>query len=453
MPTRTAPVRVLNAAIAWSLLAFGGVYPWALAPVVLAAVFLLFATRPHVASSGHRVLDAALLASLVVVVLQLVPWPRYLVAVSSPGTLRTWDALTLQRHSLLPITVWPLATGEALAVTFAAIAMFWCARELFRVQGIRRSIRTVALAGALASFAGLLQRKTGTALVYGFWQPLEQGAWPFGPFVNRNYFATWVLMAIPLCTGYLLARHPGRVARDLRPWRVRLAHALDGRGIWLMTAVALMTIALFASLSRSGVIGFAAVLIVGCAGSPLRPGSRQRRVAATALVVVGATVLLWGDVASLVDRIHNTQVLDPHERQAIWRDTLPLVRDHWLTGTGAGAYERAMLLYQRTDRTYYDNQAHNQYLQIAADGGLLLVVPALVGLLALIAGGVRRLRADRTGIFWIRLGAAAGLSGVLAQGFWETGLRAPGNAILSAVLAAILLHEPMASSQTNRTTP
>jgi hypothetical protein len=33
--------------------------------------------------------------------------------------------------------------------------------------------------------------------IYGFWQPQYRGS-PFGPFVNRNHFAGWMLMVLPL---------------------------------------------------------------------------------------------------------------------------------------------------------------------------------------------------------------------------------------------------------------
>jgi O-antigen ligase len=400
------------------------------------------------------VLDAALLAALVVVALQALPLPRAVVAVLSPATVRHADALSLEEgRAWLAISLRPAATIEALVIASTGAAVFWSARELFRQQGVRRAIRTIAVAGAIASFAGLLQRKSGSNLVYGFWQPAEAGAWPFGPFVNRNFFATWVLMAIPICGGYLLARRPARLRRDVRPWRVRVAHALDGRAIWLMTVLGLMTVALFASLSRSGAIGLVGVTIVGWAGAQFRGDPPSRYGLGFGLVAIALAVLLWGDVPGLLARIEHTNGIEPGDRQAIWRDTWPLVREHWLVGTGAGAYQWAMLFYQQTDRTYYDNQAHNQFLQIAADGGLLLAVPACVVLVALTAGGLRRLRHDRTGMYWIRLGAAAGLSGVLVQGFWETGLRAPANAVLSGVLAAILLHLPIATDQANRTGP
>ncbi len=444
----------LNLLLAWSLLAFGGVYLWALVPIATGAIVLFATARPRIPSEHDRRLDLALVASVLVMAIQLLPLPRVIVRVLSPGTLEISDSLSLSGpRSFVPLSIWPAATLEAIAIVVSGIAVFWAARELFRYQGVRRAIRTVGWCGAVASFAGLLQRKSGSPLVYGFWQPLETGAWPFGPFVNRNYFATWVLMAIPLCAGYLMARRPARVRKDFRPWRVRVARALDGRAIWLMTVTGLMTVALFASLSRSGLGGLAAVLIVGWAGARWWPDSRRRYWALLGLVVISVMVLFWGDVLNLLTRLDGTRVLEPRDRVAIWRDTWSLIRGHWLTGIGAGAYERAMLFYQQTDRTYYYNQAHNQLLQVAAEGGALLVVPALVAFVTLISTGLRRLRHDRTGMYWVRLGAVAGLSGVAVQGLWETGLRAPGNAILSAVLAAILLHEPTATSHAIRPGP
>jgi O-antigen ligase len=128
-------------------------------------------------------------------------------------------------------------------------------------------------------------------------------------------------------------------------------------------------------------------------------------------------------------------------RVRIWRDTAPVVRDFWLTGTGVGTYRTAMLYYQQSDRVVQFNQAHNHYLQVTAEGGVLLL--AIVGgALAALARGVRkRLGSDASGAYWIRAGAACGLMAVALQSLWETGLVMPANAALAAVLAAIAIHE------------
>ena len=137
----------------------------------------------------------------------------------------------------------------------------------------------------------------------------------------------------------------------------------------------------------------------------------------------------------------------PHAcRAEIWRQTLPIIRDFPATGTGIGTYERAMLVYQEGNRQFTFNQAHNQYLQLAAEGGLLVGVPALVAAVAFVALATRRIRRDRSAAFWIRVGAVGALTGVATQGIWETGLRMPANAVLCGLIAAIAVHEPRVSS-------
>ena len=126
-------------------------------------------------------------------------------------------------------------------------------------------------------------------------------------------------------------------------------------------------------------------------------------------------------------------------RLVIWAESLPIARDFWLTGTGVGTYQTAMLVYQQSDRGIFFNQAHNQYLQVLVEGGLLLAVPVTVALVEVARLAVRRLALDLTPALWIRLGALGGLVGVAVQSVWETGLRMPANAVLAAVLAAIIV--------------
>src|SRR5262249_12460722 len=124
--------------------------------------------------------------------------------------------------------------------------------------------------------------------------------------------------------------------------------------------------------------------------------------------------------------------------------TLPIVRDFPIAGAGAGAYGRTMLVYQQSDRTLFFNQAHNQALQIAAEGGIAMLVLVGVAAVALARQIAARRRSERSPRFWIRLGAASGIVGVLVQSLWETGLRIPANGLLFAVVCAI------ASFQANR---
>ncbi|HWQ14436.1 MAG TPA: O-antigen ligase family protein, partial [Roseiflexaceae bacterium] len=161
-------------------------------------------------------------------------------------------------------------------------------------------------------------------------------------------------------------------------------------------------------------------------------------------LVACAAVVRWGDPLAALGRVDELGLARPHDRRVIWRETLPLVRDVWLAGAGTGTYATAMVFYQRTGREYAFNQAHNEYLQTAAEGGLLVFLPLAVAAVAFARLAARRLRADRSGVYRLRAGALAGLAAALVQSCWETGLRLPANALLAAVLAAIAVHDPVA---------
>jgi O-antigen ligase len=102
-----------------------------------------------------------------------------------------------------------------------------------------------------------------------------------------------------------------------------------------------------------------------------------------------------------------------------------------------------MILYQTGDRSLHFQEAHNDYLQIAAEGGLLVGVPALLVLMIFVRDVRRRFReSPKEGTtYWLRVGAAIGLLAIGLQSLFEFSLQMPGNAALFAVLAAIALHQ------------
>jgi putative inorganic carbon (hco3(-)) transporter len=116
------------------------------------------------------------------------------------------------------------------------------------------------------------------------------------------------------------------------------------------------------------------------------------------------------------------------------------VKDFWVTGIGAGTFETAMLAYQRGPSPFRINAAHSHYLQVAAEGGLLLGIPVLAAIVLFVRTAMERLAYDDAGMHWVKAGAVSGLAGVAVQSVWETGLTTPANGLLAAIAAAIVLH-------------
>jgi O-antigen ligase len=405
------------------------------------AVVLTTGVRPAIGGLTKG-FDLALVTCVCVVALQLVPIAAPLRRTLSPHLDRAVSVLWLAPDGpaaferAAPLSIDPGATRFALALVFGLVLVFWSARDIFSRGGIRVLARGIAAVGLLLALVALVQHTVSPTRLYGLY-PTIFGT-TFGPYVNRNDFATWLVMAVPVTIGYSLTRRasqsqPGRTA----PYHPR--PATEGLTVWLGASTCLMVAALFASLSRSGLLGsLAALACLLCL-------SRRRVDRAGRLLLIGgllgaAVAVAYANVGALADRVGDTLASGIGGRRVIWRETWPMVRDFAATGVGAGAYERGMLIYQRTKGQFYFNQAHDEYLQLAAEGGVALAVPLIIAL----TGGIRligaRLRSDHTPIFWIRAGAASGLLGVAVQSVWDTGLRMPANALLFALIAALALH-------------
>ena len=449
--------------LAWVTLPAGGVYPAVWIPAACATFLLATRVRPHVAwDEGVRPLDVMLILAGLLIAAQLLPLPSSILAAIDPQSVPLRVGLWLLPPGAdlglvrLPISILPRQTLAALGIFAAAALLFWTCRQICEAGGTGRIVRAIAVIGMIASIAAIIQTAENKELLYGFWKPQDAGARPYGPFVNRNHFATWVIMASPLVFGHLLARAPA--ARDGQPLLQRVVAAAEQLGsirIWLAASVCVMTLAVLISTSRSGLIGLMAAFAASALFSRGRHQPHTRRWTIFQGVLLAAVVLTFANFDSLMMRVDETLAPQGADRgrQAIWHDTLRVIHDFPVTGTGAGTYGAAIITYQTAEPGYAIGQAHNHYLQLAAEGGMMVGVPALLACACFAWLSRRRLADDLSANVLVRAGAIAGVAGVLVQSIWETGLRMPANAMLFAVLAAIATHASAASTHGHRAQP
>jgi len=437
--SRRLRVIALVALVAWPLVALGGRSATTATAFGLTCLALAVFERSRLGGA----VDRALLGLLAIVTVQLIPLPAALVAMLSPHAVAVSRALSIQLSTdagFRALTLSRTDTAWAWIVMAGAIATFLIARGRFRRGGVRQTVRMIVALGFAVSLLAIAQAATAGRDIYWRFRTEFEGPLPFGPFVNRNHFATWVIMALPLSLGYIAARLGKPAEPTHASVRARLASSVDPRTAWLLAAGVTMLVALLLSLSRSGMLALAATAcgtIVFCRHR-LDRRRRNRLLLAAALVVVGG--FAWADIPALGQRVAGAQS-GLANRLTIWRETVPIIRDFWLTGTGAGTYQRAMFYYQQSSRVVYFNQAHNHYLQIAAEGGAMLITAFVLAVIAFVRSAHERLTRDQSGLFWIRAGAACGLAAVALQSLWETGLAMPANAALAALLAALVVYE------------
>jgi O-antigen ligase len=425
------------------LVAFAGAYQWTTVPFFFGVAVLCALERPAIGRGPAGPLDWLLIACLAVVALQLVPIPPSIRGWISPGAAPFERAISLNPDLITldrtrrPVSLDAASTAWALALGTSAIALFWCARSVFNRGGVRATTRAIAWVGlALTAFVAT-QQATAPKLLYWVMRPVEKNATPYGPFLNRNGLACWFAMAIPLVVGYIVARSRSQAntVRDLAD--------VDPMQLWLVGSACLMTGGLLASLSRAAIIGSVVGLALFVWLARTRVAQKRRLAVMVAALVAMATVAtLYVNLGILATRMGEAFDAGVGGRARIWHDTWNMIKDFWFAGVGAGAFEHGMLKYQEGSRFFFFNHAHDEYLQILAEGGVLLAVPAALVLILSAKLIAALLRAERSALFWIRAGAASAIVAVAVQSIWDTQLRTPANTVLFAVVAAIALHSP-----------
>jgi O-antigen ligase len=457
--------------VAWGALAIGAVYPWGYVPLAtgcaLAGAFALQRARRDIAA--HRGIVFSLAAVALAIALQLLPLPETVRAVVSPrldGVLAQLDlGFALQTaaagaegpHVLHPLTMDAIATARGLLLFVAfSLLLVGLAATLGRV-GAGRLVPWIVAFGFLLAAFGIVQRLVlgdhawGGMKIYGLWAPHYKLTTPFGPFVNKNHFAGWMLMGLPLAAGYALGlAHVGmrRVRPDLRHRLLWLSSPDGGRVQLAAVAVACMAVALVMTRSRSGVGCFAVAMGVAAAVAARHQTTRTARFVVAGVLALIVLVPVVGGQAELARRFeHGTSDPSVRLRLDVWSVAGAIAKDFPLAGTGVNTFAVAAIPYSTPGKDYHFREAHNDYLQLAVEGGLLVGVPATVVLWCVVAAIRRRVAEDRpdSSTYWVRVGAVTGLAAIALQSVVEFSLQMPGNAVLSVVLLAIAVHRQPAT--------
>ncbi|HEX7796617.1 MAG TPA: O-antigen ligase family protein [Vicinamibacterales bacterium] len=445
------------AVVVWGTLSFGAVYPWAYKPLAVGCA--LVGLTGLTLGRRHRppiiALAAAFALFAAAVVVQLIPLSREQLSQVSPSTiafLSRFSFAFIVADSAHPISIAPDKTLLGLLLLIAlALFLLGNARLMSRFGAQPIVLGLICFGGALAVF-GIVQEAVNlteehTILVYGFWKPQYLGSRPFGPFINRNHFAGWIVMTLPVALGYLYATIEKTWRGAGRENRVGLlASSIGGRLLLLLFACAIMFMSALMTRSRSGIAAVGVVALLAGSTVVLKQATMRARLLSASLfvLIVGATVA-WAGGQTIMGRAlqadsNNSSI---GGRIPIWRDALTIIRDFSPWGSGLDTYGTATLVYQTTPLEIHFQEAHNDYLQLAAEGGYLLGVPIVILVGIFIRDVRRRFReSPKEGMtYWLRVGAVMGLLSIAAQALVEFSLQMPGNAALFALVAAIALHQ------------
>ncbi len=450
----------------WLLpLPFGGNVEWAVLVLevtvwvlFLAYIAILSRSKSEVGARARSPVERAVLwlaiLFFLVAGLQLIPLPESFIGTISP-VARSWrqslvaaglfgpNAFRAQTFSLSP---WVSLYELIRYLTYGAF-VFLLARTLNSRTRITVLTLTLISAGVFQSLYGLSEFFGGTNRIFTWVNKYYSGS-AFGTFVNRDHYSAFLEMLFPLSLGYFLVRSEFFSLRPGLSWRQKLARFGQEhvqKSLLFIIPPLIIGLGLFFSRCRSGIIIFiitffvSLILLSVSAGSGKRV-TEKKLVRVVVLVVLLAVILVGID--PILERFTREGFIDK-SRLLFYRHTIQLVSDYPLTGCGLGTYAQAINYYLPRDPGVIVSHAHNDYLEMLAEAGLIGGLSLIIaGFLAFSLSLRRWLRCRNPLAKGVGLGALMGVLAIFLHSLTDFSLRMPGNALLWLSLMVLAIKTP-----------
>jgi len=373
----------LLVALVWASWPLGSNRPWAvalLACMVWAGVLLAAVGAWLAPGDVRRLMPAG--------------WPLPLLALVGFAALAV--AQLVPGAGAHPLSIDPHHTRQYLLRTLAYLGAWLLV--LLTVNTRDRAVQLLAAvlaAGVLQALAAVLLYSAGGR--YELWfMSFDQGARAMGTFPNPDHLAGYMEVTLSAGVGWLISRLQGAEAGAKPHWRTQVVSALaflmSGKMLLRLLLVVLV-IALVMTHSRMGngtlflALGVVAVVVAIRLPALRRPALWL--VASMALVDV-FIIGQWVGLDRVVQRMKDTaeasspalagfgldNVPPPREeslaqRLEVPRLSLALVQQRPWLGHGGGTYYTAFPPLKQPGLPWYWDHAHNDYVQVACDMGLV----------------------------------------------------------------------------------
>ena len=441
---------LLAIVIVGTTLAFGGVQPltYSLAQATLFLAVLLLLWRQTRQGEINLPLPVWPGLFLLWAVLQLVPLPSSLLGSISPLRLLgpSHGDLSHGQWVWTTLSIYPHDSVVALLKFLACLSAFVLGAYLFDSRK-RKSLllRVLILLGCFEAVYGIVQYLTGWQKIFAYTKQFDlQEA--TGTYINRNHFAGLLELTLPFVVAALYysfqlwseERHAG-TSRNASSG----GNALGFQTIFYAFLLLIILVGVLFSRSRMGILATLVTLLFMFLAvlARLRTGRRTWMIGVLVFLFCVLAYGIWiglGPVLARFEPMQESAYLQMEGRISIWKDSLSVIRDYPLTGTGLGTFGVAFRHYQTDLVNFYVDHAHNDYLEFASDTGLLgaalLFLPIFYLFFKMVVSFLNDPRRYRPAV---TLGCMGSTLAMLVHSVTDFNLQIPANALIFAVVLGI----------------
>lgn len=285
-------------------------------------------------------------------------------------------------------------------------------------DSFNKIMTTIVFSATLLALHGLYQYIIGVD-VDPAWVDVESSpdirTRVYSVFMNPNVFAEYLVMVIPISVGLFWY--------NKKPFKKVLFLGTTG----------IMVLSLLLTQSRGGWLGFAFsalvfILLV------------DRRLLLLAVpVAVGGIFFLPSSILNRIMSIFNLADSSNDYRFRMWNIAIQMIKDNFAVGVGLGhqPFKDIFGTHSRTLNTYH---AHNSFLQIFAELGIVGIATFIFLLFMVFKYGVLKLTKTEDKYFrYVGAGVMAGLAGVFMHGFFETVLYIPKIILMFWIMVTFII--------------
>jgi len=362
-------------------LAFGTTEPWSYAIMEiltgLALLFFFISVLNRKKETYQVPGITPLLLFLCYILFQLIPLPPFVVEFLSPNIFKIHQTTQLitNTDAWMQLTVCPRATLSEF-FRYATYVMFYVltVQLLTKKETLQATVFTIALFGGLLAFSSILQFYLTDDMALWF-RHVPNNALVTGPYVNHNHYAGLMEMIFPIVLGLFFFYRP-RIGKSslLKGILEILSQEKANIHILLGTSALLVIISIFVSLSRGAMISTCVSLILFTVFLLKRRISKGNTILIIAVIMLTALSIGWFGWDQIFDRfasLKNSQGVIYETRLDIWKDTKDIINHYMITGSGIGTYSHIYPLHRSIISDLFLTHAHNDYLEMLAEGGII----------------------------------------------------------------------------------
>lgn len=372
------------------------------------------------------------------IVFQLLPLPRFLLNVISPGTLGIIDVLKSAPSSFHSISVLPAETLMFGLRLFVLVFFFYVSVKIdLGKSEIFSLINVMIVSSVVQTIFGFFKLIQGNRLFYlFFYEDRSPSPHLTGTIANPDHFSFYLEMTLPLAVAVILARSLFIDPHTL--FREKLSSLLANKKEFILSTLPIFLIGAGIMLTGSGVgitILLLSLFLLGSFSFYFSKSHHFRHNIRAVFTIIVILIIIIGLQKSLGTFMKSYN--GNFNCFACWSNSIKLFSGFPLFGTGFGSYKYIYLLYD-TEGSGWITHTHNDYLETFTEGGigggLLFLLPIVWVLVSLFR------------MWWVRrnpkvkaigLGALAACFSVGFHSIFSFALRVPAISFLFVLIMVL----------------